>query len=359
MKTIRAAGEQAGLDSLEIEYIETLAAGYRHDGHEAGQAAQYAVRDYIESLTHGRADLMQQVADQLKPEPYRSFRQATKYEQKCDFDKIMKFMDSNEESAIDRIRLIFESAKIDIANKIRRSGINVKTLRVIKELPGRAKLRAALQEMLIETMNRGRNDLRKELALPDNMAQQASPNFTPPLAIKYLREKAISLASTTSDAVIAAVRQALQKSIELGETTQAATARLDEVFRPFMGVPGVVVDGAQLEPHRLENIVRTESTGAYNQGRLLEARSKDIASRMRGMEYSAIMDSRTTPVCQALDGKIFEIGDPNLDRLKPPNHFNCRSVLVPITDYDEIDNRDMISPSESGKAIELANKGFV
>lgn len=289
---------------------------------------------------------------------FNSFRKVNTYEAKCDLHRISTFMDSSEQKYIRKAGAVFESAKADISNRIRRKGVNIDTLKSINEMPGKAKLRKIYQDMMNDNLSRGRRDLRRELRAPSMHADEG-PNYTPPEATRYLREKAINLASTASDAVINAVRQALQKSIELGETTQAATVRLDAVFRPFMGVPGVKVDGEQLEPYRLENIVRTESTAAYNQGRLIEARGKDIVSRMRGMEYSAILDSRTTPVCESLDGKIFEIGDPNLDRLKPPNHFQCRSILVPITTYEEIDGRDIISPSESGRAIELAGKGFV
>ena len=114
-----------------------------------------------------------------------------------------------------------------------------------------------------------------------------------------------------------------------------------------------------MQPWRIENIVRTETTKAYNNGRLIEARDPDIADLMTGMEYSAILDSRTTEVCRHLDGRIFKIGDPNLDRLTPPNHFMCRSILVPITIADEPEESEFITSTQTGKGLELAFKGFV
>ena len=84
-----------------------------------------------------------------------------------------------------------------------------------------------------------------------------------------------------------------------------------------------------------------------------------VIDNMRGMEYSAIMDSRTTEVCSGLDGKIFKMSDPQLDNLRPPNHYNCRSVLVPVTVFDDVDESAFVTPSMAGKAAEQASEGFV
>jgi SPP1 gp7 family putative phage head morphogenesis protein len=43
-------------------------------------------------------------------------------------------------------------------------------------------------------------------------------------------------------------------------------------------------------------------------------------------EYSAIHDQKTSAICRALDGKRYKVGEGPY----PPQHFNCRSVDVPI-----------------------------
>lgn len=50
--------------------------------------------------------------------------------------------------------------------------------------------------------------------------------------------------------------------------------------------------------------------------------NSDILQKER---FVATLDSRTTPVCRANDGKVFDIGTGP----KPPLHFNCRSLRVP------------------------------
>jgi SPP1 gp7 family putative phage head morphogenesis protein len=48
--------------------------------------------------------------------------------------------------------------------------------------------------------------------------------------------------------------------------------------------------------------------------------------------YVATLDTRTSAICRALDGKTFEYGKGPT----PPQHFNCRSTTIPVIDYDEL-----------------------
>jgi uncharacterized protein with gpF-like domain len=52
------------------------------------------------------------------------------------------------------------------------------------------------------------------------------------------------------------------------------------------------------------------------------------------LRYSAILDDRTTEICQELDDCVWHTDSDNWDKLRPPNHYNCRSLLVPITEVD-------------------------
>ena len=48
---------------------------------------------------------------------------------------------------------------------------------------------------------------------------------------------------------------------------------------------------------------------------------------IKGFVFTAILDSRTSPICSYHNGKIYDVND---SRFKPPLHWNCRSSLVPI-----------------------------
>lgn len=62
---------------------------------------------------------------------------------------------------------------------------------------------------------------------------------------------------------------------------------------------------------------------------------KDNADILEGEQFVATLDSRTTPVCRANDGKIFPLGE----GLRPPLHFNCRSLRVPVLLGDALGDR--------------------
>lgn len=57
--------------------------------------------------------------------------------------------------------------------------------------------------------------------------------------------------------------------------------------------------------------------------------NQDITKRYR---YVATLDTRTSSICRALDGREFEYGKGPM----PPQHFNCRSTTVPVIDYEEL-----------------------
>lgn len=55
---------------------------------------------------------------------------------------------------------------------------------------------------------------------------------------------------------------------------------------------------------------------------------------VKSLQWVSTLDSRTSPVCQMLDRKIFAIGEPHPT---PPKHLRCRSLLSPITkSFDEM-----------------------
>lgn len=57
-------------------------------------------------------------------------------------------------------------------------------------------------------------------------------------------------------------------------------------------------------------------------------------------EYTATLDSRTTPFCATHDGRIYKYGEGP----QPPNHFGCRSVGVPVVKWDDLG----ITPPKEG-----------
>jgi len=48
---------------------------------------------------------------------------------------------------------------------------------------------------------------------------------------------------------------------------------------------------------------------------------------IKGYMFTAILDSRTSPICSHHNGKMYDVDD---KRFMPPLHWNCRSSLIPV-----------------------------
>lgn len=91
--------------------------------------------------------------------------------------------------------------------------------------------------------------------------------------------------------------------------------------------------------HQVMAMVRTSINQVANASsqQVYEA-NQDVTKRYR---YVATLDSRTSAICQALDGQEFDYGKGPT----PPQHFNCRSTTVPVIDYKGL----RIPPPKPGK----------
>ena len=89
---------------------------------------------------------------------------------------------------------------------------------------------------------------------------------------------------------------------------------------------------------RLRTIVRTSTFDAINNARHAYFTDPKLDDFVQAFEYSAILDSRTTQICRHLDddnrGNQTKEWYDNNPEYRPPNHFNCRSLLIPVTEAD-------------------------
>ncbi len=233
---------------------------------------------------------------------------------------------------------------------------DISFLKTVDELKGLAAVRKAFVETMTDAMTTGSEEVRKELEGVTAKEFVDNPNFNAVAAGKFLRSKADFFISGMNDSITKKALIVLSNAIQTGELIADTQKSLKALFEPWVGNPSVVRDGEQLKPHRLETIIRTNATDSFNRGRLLEA--KKAGDLVTGFEYSAIIDSATTAVCRHLDEKVFLSGDPTVNEFVPPNHFNCRSILVPIILDEEIDTSDIITQTQRGRARELQQEGF-
>ncbi|MCU5407949.1 phage head morphogenesis protein [Bacillus cereus] len=93
--------------------------------------------------------------------------------------------------------------------------------------------------------------------------------------------------------------------------------------------------GASLSVAHATTIVRTEMSKMYNAGRLARYTAPENEGFVVALQYDAIIDTRTTHICQHLDGRVIAIDRMDLImEYSPPNHFQCRSVWLPVTKFE-------------------------
>jgi len=81
----------------------------------------------------------------------------------------------------------------------------------------------------------------------------------------------------------------------------------------------------------LETVFRTNVMTAYNAGRWTLYNDPDVKDYVVAYRYNAILDSRTRPEHAAMDGKVFLASDPTWQTWWPPNGFNCRCTIEPMS----------------------------
>jgi SPP1 gp7 family putative phage head morphogenesis protein len=133
---------------------------------------------------------------------------------------------------------------------------------------------------------------------------------------------------------------AIRSGVFSGETTQQIARRLvgDLNFADFgpLSVKQLAASGGELTKlanHQIQTIVRTSVNQVQNQAsQAVYAANSKVAPKY---EYVATLDSKTTPICQRLDGQQFAYNKGPT----PPQHFNCRSTTVPVVDFDGLQKK--------------------
>jgi SPP1 gp7 family putative phage head morphogenesis protein len=178
--------------------------------------------------------------------------------------------------------------------------------------------------------------------------------FEPTEAMKAFENRAWMIKDVIDSRLQSAVRQELFEHLKGGRTMGDTISRLRDIFAPYVGDPSSGAPGSLLSAARLENIVRTETTWAYNQGRL--AVGDALGDYILGYQFSAILDERTTETCQTADGLVLQKDDATTIQLTPPLHFQCRSMLVYVTVDDA--PVEWSGDKEIDAAVSLIQAGF-
>ncbi len=135
--------------------------------------------------------------------------------------------------------------------------------------------------------------------------------FKPLEAMKALEAKELILAGNWESDVTSQVKNVLMMQLQ-GMDRREAERSIATILNSNLS--------------RAELILTTETTYAYNRGRLSAFRAGNVDY----VRFSAVMDARTSAVCSSRHGLIMSMDSPELSSNTPPLHGRCRSILTPI-----------------------------
>lgn len=142
----------------------------------------------------------------------------------------------------------------------------------------------------------------------------------------YAGERAWTISAVTHlDAVLAA-HEILTNAIETGAVIEETMVALGAALEPY-GFSG----------HRLETIIRTNSSLAYNAGRYQQLIDPDLLAVRPFRQFDGIGDFRQTEICNERDGVTLPALDPWWLANWPPLHFMCRSQVRSLAAWEAED----------------------
>jgi SPP1 gp7 family putative phage head morphogenesis protein len=114
--------------------------------------------------------------------------------------------------------------------------------------------------------------------------------------------------------------------------------------------------GTVIPNNQIDTIIRTSINQVSNTA--INSVFKANADMIDRYKYVATLDSRTSAICGRLDGQVFEMGKGP----QPPQHFNCRSTIVPIIkdaflDQFGLDQDDLTEGLQRPSKTGLSDRG--
>lgn len=271
---------------------------------------------------------------QYAKEYYRSF---TQYEKKTNFAKIERETDSIMEKYKPEMDGIFTLIINGLMDDVRRKKIiENKRLDQINKLKLRhiTKLQNCMKNIMRDSYSSGVGSIEKRKY---SIAQEIG--LTDEDVIDWINENSIYISNVESQEVLKRVQGIIIDGIRSGDGVRDIVSMIEKSLAGWDTALSAGLD----KTSRIETIVRNLITKSYNEARAIQF--EKMPGEIVAYQYSAIMDGRTSPICMALDGKVFKPSE--LEYYNPPNHHNCRSLIVPIFVDEKFDgyNKENAPPA--------------
>lgn len=259
-----------------------------------------------------------------KPESKKYSRELYPCEKKVNFADIEKTLDSAEKRISDAIEPVADKIIVDLAEQVKDKNIvsDFKPEKVNTIQPKYQKeMNRILKTYFNELFNKSVAGAKKEL-FPSGDKHFLDSEILPEEFLTVIEAEAFRTVGDYSTEMTKRAKNVVMNGIKAGLGEGEIVKRIKDDVR-------------EASETWLQTVIRTKTTEIYNSARKTYWETDKLAKELvSAYEYSAIIDDRTSDVCRELDGKIFEKGE-FIDKVTPPLHFSCRSILVPVTRFED------------------------
>jgi SPP1 gp7 family putative phage head morphogenesis protein len=274
-------------------------------------------------------------------------RRFTPYEEATDFVEAKSIHEVNTERYATKIGEFVQRGMSDLTRQIQKNRIiEDKNFDAFKSLAlsTTGDIKNEFHRMLTEgyeqSVRQARQEIMNKKRKKNNYSELIKFQYemdlrkiTPEEALKYFEAKSFDMAGIERNYILEKVRTTLYNTIKTGATLRDTIEELQRQLSPYYE-RGLVGDEA-LRGYRLETVVRTNLNEAFNEGRKGFFEAPELEGYVVAYQYSAILDDRVRPNHACMDGRIYSVNSPIWDTHTPPNGFNCRCILIPITTDEE------------------------
>ena len=274
-----------------------------------------------------------------EPEEKKEFKKSIgptpgSYAKKVDFKAIKAKLTDYDNSILNDVTPIVKKMILDLKDQIERKNIlksqDVSKLDSLK-IKYAKELKIVLKNSFTQLYRDSQSQAAKELDKTSYVSPMSADKFQEAIDAETFQYVGDYMYQMTKKA-----RIRLIQAVKDGESLSAVLAELG-------------IDLSEMSDVSIQRFARTKHTEVMNRAR---KDYFDDTGVVAAYQYSAILDDVTSDLCADLHGKIFEAGDAPC----PPLHFNCRSLLIPITKYEEYKASDSIKGQDIQEYIE-ENKG--
>lgn len=306
---------------------------------ETSEGSEDRIEDTEKGLSRDDKDGEERTSKEPKPSK-SNFAKAYKfpegdYHKKVNFKAIETKLNDYDQSVVSDVRPVIGKILRDLMDQIERKKIlsnqNVERIDTL-ELKYKKELKQILKASFVGIYQDAQSQAAGEI-LKSDFAKKAVANQK---FLDIIEAETFNFVGDYEYGILKKTRTELIAAIKDGRTLSSVADILDRDLKKMSQV-------------QIERFARTKHTEVLNTARVEFFQDSGVVA---GYQYSAILDDVTTDICGALNGKKFTAGDEPI----PPLHFNCRSLLIPITKYEEFKPTESIRGESPGKFIE-DNKG--